>query len=81
MDPAERLRQMFDLSESVRRLAMTGLRERHPDCPTLSWSRPYKRITDKEIRGGYCDPDSARAVLDERQPDEILGYDKDGLPG
>ena len=29
--PAERLRQMFALSESVRRLALSGLRARHPD--------------------------------------------------
>lgn len=31
MEPAERLRQVFDLSESVRRLALSGLRKRHPD--------------------------------------------------
>ena len=31
MEPAERLRQMFDLSESVRRLALAGFRERHPE--------------------------------------------------
>ena len=35
MEPAERLRQMFDLSESVRRLALAGLRERHPDRTDL----------------------------------------------
>lgn len=29
--PAERLRQMFELSESARRLALSGLRARHPD--------------------------------------------------
>ena len=31
MEPAERLRQVFELSESVRRLALARLRERHPD--------------------------------------------------
>lgn len=30
MPPAERLRQAFDLSESVRRLALAGLRLRYP---------------------------------------------------
>jgi hypothetical protein len=32
---AERLRQMFELSESVRRLALSGLRERYPDHTDL----------------------------------------------
>ena len=29
-EPAERLRQVFELSDLVRRLALAGLRERHP---------------------------------------------------
>lgn len=31
LEPAERLRQAFELSEAVRRLALAGLRERHPE--------------------------------------------------
>ena len=31
MAPAERLRLAFELSESVRRVALAGLRARHPD--------------------------------------------------
>lgn len=31
LPPAERLRQVFELSEAVRRLVLAGLRERHPE--------------------------------------------------
>jgi hypothetical protein len=35
MAPAERIRLAFDLSESVRRVALAGLRARHPDRTDL----------------------------------------------
>lgn len=35
MEPADRLRQALDLSEFARRLALDGLRERHPDRTDL----------------------------------------------
>lgn len=35
LTPAQRLRLAFDLSESMRRLALSGLRARHPDRTDL----------------------------------------------
>ena len=33
LDPVERLRQAFELSEAMRELALTRLRAEHPGCP------------------------------------------------
>ena len=35
LTPAERLRQMFELSESMRQVALAGLRQRHPRSTDL----------------------------------------------
>lgn len=32
LDPLDRLRQAFELSEAMRALALAGLRAAHPDC-------------------------------------------------
>lgn len=41
LQPSERLRQVFELSEFARRLALAGLRARHPECTDLELVELY----------------------------------------
>jgi len=50
MAPAERIRLAFELSESVRRVTLAGLRARHPDRTDLELVAAIASAEDPELR-------------------------------
>lgn len=75
-DEADRLaRELAHLTgETLTQAVIVSLRER---LARLSASRPQTLLEDIERIGRR---NAQRAVVDARTPDEILGYDENGLP-
>ncbi|PWC44795.1 type II toxin-antitoxin system VapB family antitoxin [Azospirillum sp. TSO22-1] len=62
--------------ESIDEAVVKAMQERLERTPTLTPEQ--KRVRDRLIEiGKHC---ASLPVLDPRSPDEILGYDENGLP-